>query len=114
METSTTTGPDADLHSYHVPLGKLDPAAITLTDGVKVPAGWITDGVVPQSTLRLVTASEEKAIDVKFEQYGVNAAPPSEYKTAEINIHIREKEAAPKLVNALTRVITACRENGSR
>jgi hypothetical protein len=110
LSTSTTVGSQGDVRTIHVPLGKLDPARVTLTAGVQVPAGWITVGEVPSHTMRLVAASDNKIIDVTMEQFGTNAGKPSDYKTSEINIHIRDKDTADKLVTALSRAITFCRQ----
>ena len=108
LETSTIIGGTGDLQSFHISLGQLNPASVALTDGIKVPTGWITFGEVPTRTLRLATKGGAKLIDVKVEQYGENAPAPQQFKASEINIHIRNKDTADQVAKAMTQAITLC------
>ena len=109
LETSSTVGDLGNLGGYKVHLGKLDPARIAITPGVKVPAGWLSFGDIPRSGIRLVTLRDEKLIDGRSEPQGGVETTASTFKAAEISIHVRDRESAQKLVDAFSRAIALCR-----
>jgi hypothetical protein len=110
LSTATTIGPENDVRTFRVSLRQLDPSGVILSEGIKVPAGWVTRGEVPSQTMRLTAAANTQPINVTTEQYGTNASKPSESKTSEIVIHVRTKESADDLVKALSRAITLCKQ----
>ena len=109
LDTSTTIDGEGDMGSYRVHLGKLDPSRIMITEGVKVPAGWVTQGEVPQAGIRLITVGEEKVIDATTQRQDADPGQASNFKTAEINIRIRNGESAGPMLEAFSRAITMCK-----
>lgn len=111
LETATTIGPRSELRTFHVALGKLPADAVSLLDGFRLPAGWIAAGEAPSYTMRLSERSGEGSFEGTLEQFGVEGAQPSVFKTAEIDILLRHQDTAEKLAAALTRAIALCRAN---
>jgi hypothetical protein len=113
LETATTIGPSSELRTFDVPLGKFNPAGVSLIEGFKIPSGWVTAGEIPSTTIRLTPPPGDSGgaggIDAKLEQFGAGAPKSSRYRAAEINILVRHKDTAGKLANALSRAITLCR-----
>ena len=108
LETSSTVGDLGNLGGYRVHLGQLDPARITTIPGVLVPSGWLSFGDIPRTGIRLVTLKDEKLIDARSEPQGNAQEKTSTFKVSEINIHVRDAEAADKLKRAFSRAITLC------
>jgi hypothetical protein len=108
LVTSLTEGNTGTMGDFKVHLGKLDPSRIEITEGVRVPTGWLRFGVAPEAGITLVTAGDEKVIEAVNESFGVGESKPTTSQVSEIHIRIRDRESAEKLAAEFSRAITMC------
>src|SRR5262245_9441146 len=89
LESSSTSRGSATLGQFRVSIATLDPARVTISTGLQVPAGWVTVGDLPLFSVRLVTATGEKLIEVKTERMESNKPAQSEtHRASELNIRV--------------------------
>jgi len=109
LEGSATARGTATLGDFSVALSKLDPSRVTVSEGLKIPAGWVTVGDIPRFSIRLVTSTGEKLIDAKTERIESDQSPQVErHKTSELNIRVRDEKSAAKIADAFRRAIMLC------
>ena len=109
LDTSTTVGGAGTMGSYKVHLGKLDPARFLVTQGVEVPAGWVSQGEIPQAGIRLVTVGDEKVIDATNQPQIGSDGQGTTFKTAEIHIQVRNGNSVEPMLTAFSHAISLCK-----
>jgi hypothetical protein len=108
LETSSTGPENGTTSSFRVSLNQLDPAQITVGDGLAVAPQWITVGDLPLFSVRLATPKQQKLIEVETETIERARTMHETNKASEIDIRVKNKEAATRLAGAFRRAITLC------